>query len=400
MKRRRIWRLIFMYAIIILLLAIFMPRELDWNPSFSKDHSTPYGGEAIYGTLDDLFTAKMDVIEKPLYNAMKDTTFERTNYVIINSDFYVDSLDLSALYRFVASGNNALIAAENFNREFLDSLGLKISGYFNDFVSLEELNSISTELIVNPADTTYTFKSQWSNSYFKTADSNEIVVRGIGRQDTMNNYVKVPYGSGFFYLHSFPFALTNYYLMKNENQNYIASVFSQLPADYDVLWDEYYKPQRNNVQRSPLSVLMRYPSFRWVYWLSISGLLLFMIFYAKRKQRPIPIIEPPKNESLKFAKTLGGLYYNKGSHKDIFEKKMKVFKEFIHTHYFMSDIEYTKEEALILTLKSGRDQRLVERIFELADEYSGMQIINDAQLKAIISKVNEFYSFENSWRPG
>ncbi len=385
------WRLILLYTIIAVLLGVFMPRQLDWSPSFSMNDTVPYGAEAIHETLDQMFSADISIVEQPLYNVLDDTLIENTNYVIINSDFYIDSLDLSALYGMVNIGNNVFIGAENFNREFLDSLGVSSQTHFNNFANLKQVKTIATEMSILPYDTSFEFRSQWSNTYFQSSDSSDIELLGIGQQDSLYNYVKVPYGSGHFYLHSFPFAMTNYYLLKDETRDYVSSVFSQLPQHYDLVWDEYYKPGRSERQKSPLSVLMNYPSFRWAYWLTIGGLLLFMIFYAKRQQRPIPIIKPPKNESLAFTTTLGGLYYNKGSHKDIFIKKVKVLREQLSSKYFMRDLEFSEAEAVKLATKSGRDPDLVKRVFSLAKEYESKASLSDGQLKAFVKKVNQFY---------
>ena len=393
---KRILFLLLINSAVIALLAAFMPKQLDWNPSFSKYKNSPYGSEAIYENLKDIYEGEnFTTKQEPLYNVVEDTSFIRTNYIIINSDFYADSLDLSALYQIVEKGNNVFLSAENFSDYLTDSLGINNRMKFNDFPSVKELNETSTALsIINPTlglDTGYNFKSQYSFRYFDKKDSSDVQAYGLGMQDSSINFVKVKYGKGFFFLHTFPYAFTNYYLMKDESRAYISSVFSYLPSDYDVIWDEYYKPGRGQVQSSPLSVLLRYKGFRWVYWLAISGIALFMIFYAKRKQRAIPIISPPKNDSLNFIQTLGSLYFNLGSHKDLVDKKILVFKDYLSNKYFMKDLAFTTEEAKHLALKSGKETKLIVKIFELINRYKELNNLSDGQLKSIIKSINKFY---------
>ena len=386
-------RLIILYVIIIVLMGVFMPRQLDWSPSFSKYHNTPYGAEAIHENIKDLFSKeKVLIADEPLYNLLKDTSISNTNYIFLNSSFYVDSLDKSALFTFAGAGNNVFISAESFDDKFLDSLDVTTETHLNNFANVNELDGGISQLEIRDSDEVYEFKAQWVNTYFIRRNSSELEHSGIGWQDSLYNYIKIPYKSGNFYLHCFPYALTNYYLMKEENRSYISSVFSQLPQDYDLIWDEYYKPHRSAVQQSPLSVLMRYEAFRWAYWLTISGVVLFMIFYAKRKQRAIPVIEPPRNESVNFVRTLGSLYYNKGNNKDIFEKKIQVFKEHLYSQFFMKDISFSQAEAEKLKLKSGAKKEVIDRIFQLENEFRGLSEISDAQLKAIVKKINEFYN--------
>lgn len=393
---KRVLRLVLINGFVITLLAIFMPRQLNWNPSFSKSHDFPYGSEAFYANLVDLFDDEdVQIASEPLYNTLGDTSFNASNYIIINKDFYIDSLDLSALFSMVAKGNNAFLAAESFGYNLIDSLGLDVQTKFNDFPSIKELNQASTSLrLENPSlklDSSYYFKSQWGFDYFELQDSVEANAVVLGLQEDQPNFVKVKYGNGYFFLHTFPFAFTNYYLMREENQNYLSAVFSHLPKDYDIIWDEYYKPMRATVQRSPLSVLLRYQAFRWVYWIGIAGIILFMVFYAKRKQRPIPIIEAPKNESLDFISTMGSLYFNKGSHKDLANKKINVLKDYLSQKYYFKDLSFSEEEAENVAQKTGKNRELVRRVFELVRTYERNTELTDGMLKTLIKNINKFY---------
>ncbi len=395
-ENKRITRLILIYGVLIALIAAFMPRQLDWTPSFQNFKNSPYGAEAVFENIKGIFDEEILVNDQTLYEGLKDTSLSKTNFIAINSDLYFDSLDLDVLYRHARDGNNVFLSAENIAYQLLDSLGLYLQTKFNDFPTVEELEQNSLEMaLLSPEerkDSTYEFKTQWSFNYFAADDSLGSTALALGFiEEEKVNFVKVPYGDGYFYLHSFPYALTNYYLMKDKNRSYISSIFSHLPKDYDVIWDEYYKPQSANFRKSPLSVLMRFPSLKWAYWLTLSGIILFMLFYAKRRQRPIPIVTPPKNESLKFIKTLGSLYYNKGSHKDISNKKIKVFKDHLSQNYFLKDITFSAAEAEKIALKSGKSKEDIDRIFDLIHRFEKLESLSDGQLKALIKNINKFY---------
>lgn len=383
-------RLVLLYAVAIILIALLKPRELNWSPSFSKEDDIPFGSEAVYESLDALFDGqRMSVNEDPAFTFLKDTSIANTNLIIVNSSIFLDSLDLLHLLDFAHSGNHLFISAEEISSRLLDTL--KVYSRFH-WPAVSDLE-FNTELRLhnNAIDSQYyLFRSQ---SIFvfeqEEGDSSEMYV--LGSTDDEAQFIKIPFGDGMIYLHSFPYAFTNYYFIKEETRSYLSQAFSHLPANNDVIWDEYYKVRRQGGKQMPLSVLMRYPSFRWAYWISLVGLLSFMVFYAKRRQRAIPIYAPPKNDSLAYVKTLGGLYYNHGNNKDIAMKKIQVFKEYIAKHYHMRDIQLDMEEIEELYMRSGNSKENIEKIFKLWNTIQESSV-TDGQLKILVKSINEFYN--------
>ncbi|MBL0018352.1 MAG: hypothetical protein IPP17_18390 [Bacteroidetes bacterium] len=134
-------------------------------------------------------------------------------------------------------------------------------------------------------------------------------------------FIRIDMGEGSFYLHSVPLMFTNYFMVDPVNNQYISKALSFLPVQ-DVIWDEYFKPGKVKTD-SPVGHLLEQPALRWAWILALAGVLLFMVFESKRKQRIIPVIEPLNNTTLEFTKTVGILYFAHGDHKDISEKKIK-----------------------------------------------------------------------------
>ncbi len=66
---------------------------------------------------------------------------------------------------------------------------------------------------------------------------------------------------------------------------------------------------------------------RWAVYLMMLGVVLFMIFTARRHQRVVPIVEKPKNRSLEFIQLIGTLYYQRHDHADLVRKKFRFFAE-------------------------------------------------------------------------
>ena len=272
-----------------------IPREHNWNPSFSGNIDWPYGSKLVFEHLDHIFGEEEPlIIEKTYYESFKDTSFINHNLIIINSGFFPDSLDMDQIYRFVNEGNQALIVSNDLDLKFMDSLGIEMNYTYNtEFSNLYEgknallgLNIIKNDIII---DSGFQFKAMRYYEYFNIADSSKIIftIGTIG--DNELGFIRVPYGRGNFYLHSFPYAFTNYHFLKNELISYLSLCLSQLPKQ-KVIWDEYYKVTRVTAKTTPLYVLLKSKSFRWAYWISLVSIVLFIIFYAKRKQRIIPVI--------------------------------------------------------------------------------------------------------------
>ena len=95
-------------------------------------------------------------------------------------------------------------------------------------------------------------------------------------------------------------------------------------------------------------------SLKWAYYLTMVGLLVFVIFKAKREQRIIPIIEPLENSSVEFARTVGGLYYQHKDYTDLISKKLNYFLEYVRSHYYLDTTTINDKTAKDLSAKSGK----------------------------------------------
>lgn len=393
-RNNRIQRLLIFYTLIIVILAVLIPKKLDWRPSFSKDHSIPYGAEALYKGVEGLFgKEKMIVSDQELATLLKNDSILNTHLIIIAQEFLPDSLSVTRLMDFIAKGNVAFIAAEFFNQRLEDSLGVFIN---NMGLLMENMEGGGIEVTLNHKNfesaPSFQFKPSITQAYFQLADSLNSQITSLGKAGKEANFIRIKKGKGEIFLHGFPSAFTNYYFLKEETRSYLEGCFSYLSSAETVIWDEYYKPLKELGSQSPLGVLLAYPSFRWAYWLTLTGVGMYILFHGKRRQRAIPILTSPRNEQINFIKTLGSLYYKKGNHKNLIDKKLQVFKEYLASVYGMKDIAFTTQEAKLLHEKSGKDFHLIDRVFEMARLYKDAAEISERQLKILVDRINKFYN--------
>ena len=123
----------------------------------------------------------------------------------------------------------------------------------------------------------------------------------------------------------------------------------------------------------------------------IFSVFAFVIFETKRKQRPIPVIKAPRNESLDFIKTVGNLYFEQSDHKNIADKKIQYLLEYVRTHYHLSTTEITNPEFHEhLAHKSGNPIINVEGLFTMIDILQGKQSIHQDELRILNEKIEAF----------
>ncbi|WP_244299013.1 hypothetical protein [Flavobacterium nitrogenifigens] len=118
---------------------------------------------------------------------------------------------------------------------------------------------------------------------------------------------------------------------------------------------------------------MRYiwsqPALKSAWYLGLLGILIFMIFNAKRKQRVVPIIKPLQNLTVDFTKTIGNLYYQEGDHTNIIDKKIIYFLEKIRTDYLLDTSKLDDDFITKLHYKTGKDEKDIRDVVQLINDH-------------------------------
>ena len=118
-----------------------------------------------------------------------------------------------------------------------------------------------------------------------------------------------------------------------------------------------------------LSVVFRYPALRAVWLLLVYGLLLYIFFNSKRRQRIIPVIKPLRNTTVEFEQTIGNLYYQQGNTANVIDKKIVFFLDRIRTGYFIDTSKLDERFAEKLKSKSEKDIELITEIIDFINEF-------------------------------
>ena len=371
--------------IIITLIKIAEPEELDWTKSFAKKDKIPYGGFIIHDIASGLFPGyELGLKEFPIYNILKDNYYYNTNYVFINNYFSPDRLDTEYLLEYVAEGNNVFISAFGIYGSLADSLKIKT---YDIFFSEDSVNiNFSLPELKSEAGYTY-FKGNFKN-YFSEYDSAMVQVLGKNDEDKVN-FLRIKYGEGNFLLNTVPLAFTNYHLLKSNNDEYVYKALSHLPVQ-KTFWDDYYK-DGNKYTASMLQYVLSQQALKWAYFIILVSVFLFIFFYGRRKQRIIPVIPPLTNTTVEFVETVGNLYYQEKDYKNIAEKKITYLLDYIRNKYLMKTNEFDEDTVKKISEKSLIPYRKLKSLFNEIQNIKFSINISEEELINLNYHIEKFY---------
>jgi hypothetical protein len=133
------------------------------------------------------------------------------------------------------------------------------------------------------------------------------------------------------------------------------------------------------------------PALKNAYWVLIVLVLLFMFFEAKRRQRIIPVIAPPRNATLEFAKTVGHLYFHHGDHANLAEKKITYFLDYIRTHLRLPTSQIDDVFLNSVAERAGMPEADVRAVFATVSEVEGQKNLSEDALQRLNRQIEAFY---------
>lgn len=370
----------------LVLIKLVTPEPTDWSPTYSKNDKIPYGSFLLYDVLFEMFpNQKIESTNLPFYNINRERKIENKNIIIICNNFEPDELDSKVLSGLLDNGNDIFIAANFFGKFLTDTLNVYTS--YNFFGGYDSV-SVNFSNPTLKRDTDYKYTKGNYKHYFTSFDTSKVVVLGIDDYDNVN-FIKVKYGNGNLFLHCIPNIFTNYNLLKSDRE-YIFKSLSYL-KNRGIIWDEYYK-EVNRYASTPLRYILGQPSLKWAYFTLLISSIFFVIFRGRRDQRIIPVIKPLANTTLEFVGTVGNLYFKQSNHKNIADKKITYFMEYVRTKYSLKTFNLNDELISQLSERSSVDKSEVKKMIELINVVSISKSIKQVTLIELNNLIENFYT--------
>jgi len=372
----------------------------DERISFNKRDKIPYGMYVAYHSLAHIFPNASVIVnkKKPMpWDSVSMLTGKQA-LIIISPRFMPDETELHHLWDFVKAGNTVFISSH--------ILSYDAQNFFNcdDYTSDLSLfgidartDTLSVGLLSPPFSDQkkYDYPGRQYDGYFGKYNKNISYELG-SKDDTDINFIQLKAGQGSIYLHLAPLTFSNYFLLHGQNINYYNKMLSLIPKDTKkVVWDEYFLYKRismgNNGSKGPLSALMSQRSFRAALLLLIILLTLYILQEMRRKQRIIPLMSKPRNDSLEFVKTIGRLYHEKRDNRNLSKKMAAYFLEHIRNRYKLSTNQLDDEFIISLQIKTAQPENNIREIISFINNIDEADEIADGQLADFHKKLEEFY---------
>lgn len=410
--------------VLFCLLQVNLPKKFVWSPTFSHVDKQPFGCFVFDSVLTQSLPNGYHVTKKTFFQLDQEHAKERISVLMVVDQQNLKQLDVKYLCNIARRGGKVMVVASssfddgrNADTVVVDELERTFKVRIEDgmYFSLRGIlsglkahdNDMYDTIYWNNRETMYAAQSyrMFYNMVGGTlfVDSvpkvkrlaytlstagydykhDSLYVGDFTRFDTIVDEkerieridtfaikkvptaVSVPYGKGEVIFVSSPLLFTNYGMLEGNTSVYIFRLMSYL-ADLPVYRTEaYVKTDAMLVaEQSPFREFIKRPPLRWALYLALLGVVLFMIFTARRRQRVIPIMSKPANRSLEFIQLIGTLYYQRKDHVDLVRKKFKLFAEELRktAGVDISDVNTDDREYLLLAEKTGMNSDRLKKV--------------------------------------
>lgn len=373
---------------VYLVLQLLSPQSRNWNVTLSPNDKNPFGAYALNALLPSLFDS-ISTTNQTIYELLQKPPSNFT-LLSLSTSLNLEKADTDALLDHVGQGNTVLLSAHYFGGKLADTLNLQTTDPL-----------FTNQEIIMPGDTTFLhfahplldtshrfhYRNDQVRNHFSAYDTSQTTVvatNAQGKPVTLNMAI----GKGHLYLNCTPMVFTNINLLSHDNDAFVSYSLSYLNSK-TLNWTAFYQLGRMEAA-TPLRFILSSEPLAWAYYLLISALLLFIVFEAKRKQRAIPIMTPPRNTTMDFVSTLGNLYFQHGDHKNLAHKKITFFQDALRSKYYLDSRMREEDYIKAVAHKTGNSEISTSLLFGMIKNIQEKKIITAAELVALNKLIEDF----------
>ncbi len=377
------------------------------NESYRRTDKLPFGSFIAYqGFKSEFPDYWINIADKPFTSTWNGLQNETTNtyslYFLVTKNLILTTDEVNAMVEYIKAGNDLFISADYIDEKLLDAI----------YCTVNRKGEIISEVNGKMHDTWVSMfygkdfdASKYSYyyfpflNYFNSYDPSITRVLGVNELH-LPDYIVIFSGRGRLYLHLAPRIFSNYFLLTKNNYHYFENVTAYLRFNPQyIYWDAYYKEfsstrNKNNLnnkdQFSSLEVIKQNPPLLWAFYLALVAILLFVVFNIKRKQKIIEVIKPNKNATVAFTETIGRLYLQHKNNRNIAEKNITYFYEYLRKKYFINTSAISPEFINSLSGKSGVPKKDTEELFTLINTIQQQEEVTDDELIELNLKIENF----------
>ncbi|MEZ5174248.1 MAG: DUF4350 domain-containing protein [Bacteroidia bacterium] len=408
-SNRNIWIFVALLSGALLLFFILMSnskKHFDWHESFEFQSTQPYGYSFLREFLNTRYGKDSVELFYDSYDGLPDQA--NASLVITGSSYQPDSIESKILADWVADGHDVLIIQKtipySMSAAIWDTNICNLDKYFNagyyynEKVSAthfhRELQSKHKAVFeYRVVDSLYNYDFGCFDSSLFCPTSPLIPLASI--DIAYINFATLKHGKGNYYFHISPIMFSNYELTNIERFNYIEGVFSYLQGNR-IFVDQghYYGTDQfhsDYVPSTPFSFILSHRALRFALYTLLAMTLIYILTGLRRKQRIIPVIEPPLNSSLQFLQATGRIYFLQRDHAGLLRLQIKFLLQFIRNRYHIHAKNLNEIKVGELSERSGVSKSDLEELFL---DYQRLHLyveLSDKDIIGFYKHLNHFY---------
>ncbi len=370
--------------------------------TYAKKDTKPFGASVAYHQLASMYSANnIQDRKKDFKDTWENISDTGALYICLAPKLFLTAEEVSAMMEYVEAGNSLFISAALIDNLLLDEVGCKqIYNAPELDVLMNKMENTSVNATAQPG-LQYSYFYYPFQNYFTSTDSSNTRVLGFNDDKKPNLLVHFR-GKGKLYLQCEPRAYSNYFLLKAANYEYLKSTLAYTEnMPQHIYWDDYYYKlrSRNNSDKdfSSLTEIMKNPPLKAAFILSLILLALYILFGGKRLQRIIQPLKANENTTVTFTETIGRLYLQKKDNKNITDKMITYFNEYIRNTYFLNTTQVNNDFIVMLSRKSGIDKDKVDTLYRTISATQSSDVVNDYQLLSLQQQIQNFYKSRGTY---
>ncbi len=389
MKKVKPYLILLALVLVIYTIVLWLaPRSINWKISLNAKDTSPYGTYILRNSLSDLFPGQeIKENRKNFFYLNKQATNSRSNLIIINNKASSDKYSIRELLKYINKGNTVFYSSHTISYPLLDTLNIDTR-----FNYISQLSSKYIPLSIKWKNYTAKDSIHYKYSFYKQCvklDSCRFLYRILGTSKNNDpNFIQFKIGQGQLFLHLAPLAFSNYNLLKEYTTRYTEDVFAFLPQQ-KTLWDSSMLRQDKKKQ-SVFYVIFKHKSLKYAYFLLLLLILIYTLSNIRRKQRIIPVINPPVNSSLKLVESVSHLYTHQADYKDLSTKIIRHFNDFVSRKYHLSRLETSDSFSNKLAAKSSKSPDDIKTLLQLIDFHNSSNTISYQELITLYTAIENF----------
>ena len=374
-------------------------RRFDGRITLRAKDKIPYGAFIAFESLKRFFpkAAVQTSKQQPGYWDSISNFDPGQVVVIVAPHFNADEQEMKKLLGFIENGNDVFISTMDISYEVTQMIKCDANSadgmmYYFEQTEGEDLLSVSLAKPPFTIKSRYTYPGKRFDFYFYRMDSATATVLGYEKNEHPN-FIHLKAGSGNLYLHLAPLTFSNYFLLHKNNIGYYENLLSVIsPGTKRIIWDEYFISKKRREEKAGwLSAFLKHKALKWALLTAMITLMLYVLSEMRRKQRVIPAIAKPRNDSLDFVKTIGRLYHDKGDHRNLGRKMSAYFLEHVRSRYKLATSALNDEFVKNLHGKTGIKEEEIADIIQFINNIDSMAEMSDRQLAMFHKKLESFY---------